>query len=172
MVHGYAPEVETHAAPPGPRRGRRPNNHQVNRAGRNYVAAELHRRAAEDVVIGQKRSEPDVRASNHDRSRTVEITVKAKTRGDWQPSIDSGHPRQPEEDPTEFWVLVDLGRQAPIYFVMPSWWIENNIYEVHQAYLARHGGHRAVTDESKHHGLAQERVEEWRNRWDILGIFD
>jgi hypothetical protein len=62
---------------------RRPNNHQVNRAGRHYVAAELHRRAAEHVVIGQKRTDPHVRASNHERNRTVEVTVKAKTSGGW-----------------------------------------------------------------------------------------
>lgn len=152
--------------------GRRPNNHQVNRAGRHFVAAELNRRAAEDVVIGTKRSEPDVQASNADRSRTIEITVKAKTAGDWQPSTDSGVPREPEDDPTSFWILVDLRQAAPRYFVMPTWWIENDIYEHHQTYLARHGGHRAVTEESKHHGLADERVEQWKDKWDLLGIFD
>ena len=69
---------------------RRPNGHQVNRAARHFVAAELHRRGAEDVVIGTKRGEPDLRASNQARDRNVIITVKAKTVGDWQPSIDSG----------------------------------------------------------------------------------
>jgi hypothetical protein len=55
---------------------------------------------------------------------------------------------------------------------MPAWWIENNIYEVHRAYLARHGGHRPVTEESKHHALAAARVQDWRDRWSILRVFD
>ena len=111
-----------------------------------------------------------MRASNRERSRTIEITVKVKTSGDWQPSTDSGRPREPEGNPTEFWVLVDLGKEAPSYFVMPAWWIENNIYEVHREYLSRHGGHRAVTEDSKHHALRVDRVLEWRDRWEILGI--
>ena len=55
---------------------------------------------------------------------------------------------------------------------MPTWWIENDIYEHHQAYLARYGGHRAVTEGSKHHGLADERVDQWKDKWEILSIFD
>jgi hypothetical protein len=150
----------------------RPNNHQVNRAGRHYVAAELHRRAAEHVVIGHRRRDPELRGSNDDRSRRIEMTVKAKTAGDWQASTDSGRPREAQEDSTDFWGLVDLGDAAPAYFVTPAWWIENNIYEGHQAYLARHGGHRAVTEDSKHHALRADRVHEWRDRWDVLRIFD
>lgn len=150
----------------------RPNNHQVNRAGRHYVAAELHRRGAERVIIGIKRGDPDLRAANAPGSREVTIVVKAKTAGDWQPSTDSGIPRDPENDPTSFWILVDLRETAPHYFVIPSWWIENNIYEEHRAYLARHGGHRAESPDSKHHRITDDRVEQWREQWDLLRIFD
>lgn len=151
---------------------RRPNNHQVNRAGRHFVAAELHRRGAEDVVIGTRRSDPDVQAANSSRTRRIEITVKAKTAGDWQPSTDSGVPRELEDDPTSFWILVDLRQSAPSYLVMPTRWIENNIYEEHQAYLARHGGHRAHSPDSKHHRITDDRVEQWLDRWDLLRIFE
>lgn len=164
--------MSAEAGEPQASAGRRPNNHQVNRAGRHFVAAELHRRGAEDVVIGLTRSEPDVQASNADRTRTIEITVKAKTAGDWQPSTDSGVPREPESEPASFWILVDLRQAAPRYLVMPTWWIENNIYDEHQAYLARHGGHRAESPDSKHHRITDDRVEQWLDRWDLLGIFD
>jgi hypothetical protein len=150
---------------------RRPNNHQVNRAARHYVAAELHRRGAEDVLIGTKRADPDLRASNPSRAREVRLTVKAKTAGDWQVSTDSGVSREAEPDPTEFWILVDLRNPAPGYLVIPAWWIENNIFEEHQAYLARHGGQRARSPESKHHRITDDRVEQWRDKWDILRLF-
>lgn len=152
--------------------GRRPNNQQVNKAGRHYVSAELHRRGAHDVVVGEARGEPDVCAANEARTRRVEIIIRAKTAGDWQPSTDSGVPHKPESEPVRFWVLVDLRQTAPQYYVMPAWWIENNIYEVHQAYLRRHGGHRARSPESKHHRITDDRVEQWRDRWDLLAVFD
>jgi hypothetical protein len=152
-------------------RSRRPNNHQINRAGRHLVAAQLYLRGAKNVVVGVKRSEPDVRASDPSNTRQVTLKVKAKTAGDWQASIDSGVPRQEVEHPTEFWVLVDLSNPVSAWFVMPAWWIENNIFEVHRAYLGRHGGHRAITDSSKHHSLEEGRVQQWRNCWSLLGIF-
>ncbi|MFL5953422.1 MAG: hypothetical protein ACJ76I_04845 [Gaiellaceae bacterium] len=159
-------------APSTPHTGRRPNNHQVNRAGRHFVAAELHRRGAEDVVIATRRIDADLTAANAPRTRRIEITVKAKTAGDWQPSTDAGVPHAPEDDPTSFWVLVDLRQSAPRYLIMPSWWIENNIYEEHQAYLGRHGGHRAQSPDSKHHRITDDRVDHWLDRWALLGIFD
>jgi hypothetical protein len=87
---------------------RRPTNQQVNLAGRHYAAAELHRRGALDVVIGRTRSEPDLKAANQTRTRTIEIAVRVKTAGDWQVSTDAGVPHVPEGDPTSFWILVDL----------------------------------------------------------------
>jgi hypothetical protein len=151
---------------------RRPTNQQVNLAGRHYAAGELHRRGALDVVIGRTRGEPDLKAANQSRTRMIEIVVRVKTAGDWQVSTDFGVPHKPEGDPTSFWILVDLRESVPHYFVAPAWWVENNIYEEHQAYLKRHGGHRAISPDSKHHRITDDRVEEWRERWEILGIFD
>ena len=160
-----APAEHSRASP------RRPTNHQVNLAGRHYVAAELLRRGALDVAIGTKRIEPDLKVASQARARMIEISVRVKTAGDWQVSTDSGIPHEPEGDPTSFWILVDLRQSAPHYFVAPAWWIENNIYEEHQTYLRRHGGHRAVSPHSKHHRITDDRVEQWRDRWEILGIF-
>jgi hypothetical protein len=53
---------------------------------------------------------------------------------------------------------------------MPEWWIQNDIFETHAAY--RHGGRRSGGSDSMHHGIATSRVEQWSDRWDLLGIFD
>ena len=77
--------------------------------------------------------------------------------------------RESEEDPTDFWILVDLRKPAPHYLVMPAWWIENDIYRTHHAYLDRYGGQRAHSPESKHHSIRDDRVEQWREQWSLLG---
>jgi hypothetical protein len=68
-------------------------------------------------------------------------------------------------------VLVDLRLAAPKYFVMPEWWIKNDIYDAHADYLAAHGGVRPGKPDSLHHAIPVARVDQWRDRWDVLGIF-
>jgi hypothetical protein len=67
-------------------------------------------------------------------------------------------------------VFVDLGG-APRYWIVPDRWIRNDIHEAHQQYLNKHGGHRAENHSSKHHAIDESRLENWQNKWDILGIF-
>ena len=49
--------------------------------------------------------------------------------------------------------------------------MRNNIWEVHTAYLARWEQKHGRQRESQHHGILVNRIEHWRGRWDILGIF-
>jgi hypothetical protein len=117
----------------------------------------------------------DVLASNVDQSRRVTIQVKAKYGGAaWQTTITRGRHRSPEREneTVRFWILVDLRSEPPRYFVMPEWWIQNDIYTSHNAYLAAHGGVRPGNVESKHHAIKTVRVDQWLDRWDPLGIFD
>jgi hypothetical protein len=151
---------------------RRPNPQQVARAGEHYVAAEIHRRGGYASAFAGNMPDMDILACNSERTRVVSIQVKTKRAGTWQSSIDRGHARLPEPESLRFWALVDLGTSPPDVYVIPEWWIENDIYEAHRAYLDRHGGHRAHNPESKHHAITVARVAEWRDRWDVLGIFD
>jgi hypothetical protein len=48
--------------------------------------------------------------------------------------------------------------------------MEDDIYSAHQDYLMRHGGRRAENNDSKHHAIRLDRVQQWEGRWDILGI--
>lgn len=102
--------------------------------------------------------------------RQVRIKVKAKLGGaSWQASTTQGSAaEQPSGPADEFWVLVDLRPAEPIHYVVPAWWFANDIHRVHSAYLASHGGQRPVTRESTHHAIADSRVLQWRDRWDLL----
>jgi hypothetical protein len=150
------------------------NPTQVGRAAEHYVVAEIHRRGGYAACFGGNMPAIDVMASNADQSRSITVQVKAKYGGrDWQTSIRRGQPREPEADgeTIRYWVLVDLRPDAPLYYVMPEWWIQNNIHEIHAAYLAQHGGTRVRTPDSTHHSINTARVEQWIDQWELLGIF-
>src|SRR5262249_21898945 len=151
---------------------RRTNSHQVASEGRSLVESELRKRGA-GLVTSEGRRKIYLRASSSDRSRTVQIQVKAKTKGNWQTTIDEAQViktlRNPQGE-TNFWIFVDLGG-SPRYWIVPDEWIRNDIHEAHQQYLNKHHGHRAKNDDSNHHSIAESRLENWQNKWEILGIY-
>lgn len=150
------------------------NIQQVSRAGEHFVAAELHRRGSYAVTFAGNMPRIDILATNTEQTRTAAIQVKTMSAGSWQTSIKRGSRREePTEEETHFWVFVDLRKPpaAPEFYVVPEWWIENDIHEAHAAYLARHGGERARTKESTHHAIKRSRIEQWHNRWDLLRLF-
>jgi hypothetical protein len=151
-------------------------DYQVARAGEHFVAAELNRRGAYAVTFAGNMPKIDIIACNQDQSRTVHIQVKSKHSRTWQTSIVGAEEMVEPSDPlaeTVFWVFVDLGNldAPPRYWIVPSWWIRNNIYQTHNAYLARHGGTRARNPNSKHHAIDERRVAAWEAKWEVLGIF-
>ena len=143
------------------------------RAGEYYVAAELNRRGAYAVTFTGNMPDIDVMASNADRTRTVNIQVKAKRSKVWQTSTETGKVASKPTDEQSFWVFVDLSDKAgnPNYWVVPDWWIRNNIHEEHDGYLSKHGGVRPKNSNSTHHSITEKRIVSWRNRWDILGLW-
>jgi hypothetical protein len=149
-------------------------NQQVARAGEYFVVAELNKRGAFAVTFAGNMPKIDVIACNSDESRTVYIQVKTKRDGkSWQSSIAGSQPTEPKDDEHNFWVFVDLGdvHTSPRYWIVPEWWIRDDIYHAHQAYLKKHGGIRPGNPESLHHSIEESRLEQWKDRWDILGIF-
>jgi len=149
-------------------------NQQVARAGEHFVVAELNKRGAFAVTFAGNMPKIDLIACNQDQSRTIHIQVKTKRGGrTWHSSIVGSKPMNPPADETNFWVFVDLGdlNASPRYWVVPDWWIRDNIYRTHKAYLDSHGGKRARNPDSTHHAIDESRLKEWQGRWDILGIF-
>lgn len=161
-----------------PRASRGARSQQVGRAGEYFVVAELNKRGAFAVPFAGNMPKIDLMACDLEQRRTVHIQVKAKRhKGSWQSSIVGSEPRSAPADPldeTNFWVFVSLGEvgESPRFWIVPDWWIRNDIYQAHQAYLERHGGVRPGNPGSKHHSIAENRLEEWEGRWEILGILE
>jgi hypothetical protein len=148
----------------------RPNTHQVARAGERLVAAELHRRGATYAVTsaGNRRR---IEATDAARTRTVTLRVRTSSDGQrWQVSTTDGRPREEPTEEDHFWVFVALTAQ-PEFYVVPEWRVENDIYESTRAYKAKHGGQRPRTPHSTHSLHELSRIERWRDRWDLLGLF-
>ena len=140
------------------------------RAAGHLVTAEVLRRggiAALDVAGKQVR----VAATNAQETRRITLRVKYRTSGDWQTSTSEGAPRTEPAVVDEYWVLVDFSDDQPTYYVLPAWWIANDIHVRHQKYLDDHGGHRRDNDDSTHHRIETHRVIRWEQAWDQLGIF-
>lgn len=146
-------------------------NQQVGQAGEHFVAAELHRRGAYAVTFSGNMPTIDILASDVEQTRTVTIQVKCKTSGTWHTSILRGELREEDADETRFWILVDIGRDAelpPGYWIVPEWWMLNHIYV---RYEEKPRGAWSRNPESKHFAIIPKNVQEWRDRWDLLGIF-
>lgn len=143
----------------------------TSETGISLVTDRLLIYGAHDVTIRKEGNKSKIIASNANRTRTIYISTRTRTAGTWQTSIDYGQPSEEKKDETNFWVFVDLTLKDPQFYIVPEWWIINNIHEVYQEYLSRHGGERSRTGDSKHHAIAIERIEQWHNRWNLLGIF-
>lgn len=149
-------------------------NQQVGRVGEHFVAAELHRRGAYAVTFSGNMPNIDILASDVAQTRTVAIQVKTKTSGTWHTTILRGEPRAEPLDENRFWVLVDIGRDpelAPAYWTVPEWWMLNHIHVRYSERIAVHGGARLRNPDSKHFAIIPKNVDQWRHRWDLLGIF-
>lgn len=137
------------------------------------MAAEIHRRGGYAVTFSGNMKGIDLLASDAEHDRKISIQVKTKTSGTWHANAARDGSKARKEDPLEekFWIFVDLGPEQPAYYIAPSWWVENNVYRHHSAYLKKHGGKRAHGGTSQHHAIETKRIVEWRDRWDLLGIF-
>jgi hypothetical protein len=101
----------------------------------------------------------------------VAIQVKTKRSGNWQTSLREWTVRTPEVAEARFWVFVDLHKddRQPEYFVVPERAIQEDIDRAHAASLERRGLTPADRP-SKHHSIAKNRIEDWRDAWEHLGI--
>jgi hypothetical protein len=140
----------------------------VNERAQAEVAVELERHGITDVRQAREMNRR-VLKGEAPNGRTLTFIVKSKTSGTWQASTNDGDPEKSSSN--FYWVFVDLGsRPNPSFFVVPDRWIREDIREHHDEYLAKHGGARAMGGASTHHAIQPRRIEEWRDRWDLLGF--
>ena len=144
---------------------------QTARAGEHYVAAELNRRGAYAVTFAGNMPKIDIFACDVDQKRTVRVQVKTRRTGTWHTSNDEGQKLNPRPNETKFWIFVDISKMdaSPDYYIVPDWWMRNNIQEACDAYIKKKKG--KITTESKHHSVDVKRIGKWKDRWDILRIF-
>jgi hypothetical protein len=90
------------------------------------------------------------------RDRILEVASRQPVPDPNRPSITRGRKREePTEEETHFWIFVELTKPpaSPDFYVVPEWWIENDIHRANGDYLAKHGGQRAITKDSTHHAI-------------------
>ena len=143
---------------------------QVGRAGEHLVAAEINLRGGYAAMFTGNMPQIDLLATNADRTRTIGVQVKTRSRGSaWQVKTTDGRLCESVDDDSVYWVFVDLSTRE--FWVAPGAWVQNLIQLRCTAYLERHGGQRPVTPSSDHATLPTEVLDEWKDRWDVLGIF-
>ena len=111
-----------------------------------------------------------LRVRNTRAGNPLQIAVRSRTAGTWQTQASLGTPASTDRPDDAFWVLVDLGASPYEFYVIPEWWMLDDIYAHHERYLAAHGGTRAQSPNSDHHAIPTSRVRQWRDRWDLLGL--
>lgn len=145
-----------------------PDNQGTAALARALVAKELASRGALEVGEVRDKNRRLLEFFGAEGGRGT-VIVKCRRSGTWQASSNDGD--LAKADKKTHWVFVDLQDVTrPAYHVMPDLWIRENIRRHHDAYLQRHGGHRAVSDDSTHHAIQPARIREWLGRWDLLGL--
>jgi hypothetical protein len=147
-----------------------PNNQQTARASEAYVVAELNRRGAFAAGFAGNLPGINVVASNVKQTRKVFIQIKSKRSTLWQTPMISGKKRRKKQDERNFWIFVNLQNEHPEFYVCPKWWVENNIYEARSSFLESARGSRKVSPKSAYHSISINRVKQWKDRWDVLGV--
>ena len=151
-----------------------PNPIQLWNAGKCLVAAELLRRGAYAKPDLGGHSDPDVMAYSRDRTRTVQIKVKAKGIRSkqipgWQWKLNQAR-QALDSPPNKFLVLVDLAPAQPEYYVCQLSLIARLVLRNHEDWLSRHRGVRPRTPESEHTVIPLEAVYKGKEAWERLGV--
>jgi hypothetical protein len=138
------------------------------RKGIAAATGELARRGARVELTTNPRSGNTLGVVLPNRKLGSEVYVKTRASGTWQTDIRKGSPSEERPNERRFWLFVDLTAEPPAFYLAPAWWVENDIYKTYQRDLARFGGTRPRSPDSKHHGIKEERIAQWRDRWDLL----
>ena len=131
------------------------------------LRAALAERSAELVDTSQgRRPEISILAGG---SPLAKGRLSARASGTWQSNTNYGDAYAPEES-GRFWIFVDLIRPQPAFYIAPEWFVKRDIARTHAEYLARNGGERAITKDSTHHQISLPRIQQWRDRWHVVGL--
>ncbi len=138
--------------------------------GVREVEEEVGRRGGRCEVLAGRRGPGGHHLSIESPSGRWLVRLKTKSSGTWQDHTENGAAASEADADDRVWIYVDVGPQGPAFFIAPGWWAVNDIHQAHEAYLQKHGGRRARSQDTTHHAIRPDRVEQWRDRWDVLGL--
>ena len=137
--------------------------------GFNTAWAELKKHGAEDIEEKKEGRKRYIVYQGTD-GREYKILTRSKRSPAWQTDISYGKPRAEKEVEVEFWLFVDLLDNPPSFYPVPTSWISNNIYEIHQKYTQKYEGERKFNNESTHHAIGLERIKDFKSQWNKIGL--
>ncbi|BDA02051.1 hypothetical protein G6329_17970 [Vibrio cholerae] len=127
---------------------------ELERRGANVISLKEGNKLVLEVIFGS--------------NKPKRVLVRSKSAGAWQTTIRYAKQQTMKDNESEFWIFVDLEYSTPKFYIAPSWWIQNNIHECHEKYLARNGGHRKLNDLAEHHSIELARIKKWEECWELL----
>jgi hypothetical protein len=139
------------------------------KAGQAKAFGKIKELGATDILITKESNKTFItfKAPNGKRYKFTTRSKKSKT---WQTSITYGKECPGNQNESEFWVFVDIANEQGAFYIVPLFWVKNDIYIFHKEYLKKHGGHRPFNENSIHHSIAVKRIEKWKDEWRLMGF--
>ncbi|SMN11641.1 hypothetical protein SPBRAN_1927 [uncultured Candidatus Thioglobus sp.] len=139
--------------------------------GFEAVQRKIERLGGENIQVSKFGNKQFIIFSTNNKE--WEIATRSKASGTWQTTIEYGEKCSEDINERQYWVFVDLEIEPSLFYkfyIVPLWWIKNDIYTAHQNYLRLNGGERPKSLNSQHHGIKLNRIEKWKDRWDLLEL--
>lgn len=139
----------------------------VGVAGAYFVAGELSKKGYIALLTTRNTAGIDIIVSNPDTYKSTNIQVKATEKNDnWMLSAKDEKPHE-----NLFFVLVDLRKTKPQYYVVPSKLVAKRIAKHHKEWLEEVGKKRPHKDTPiRHFRLQDSEMEKYRNNWKLMGL--
>ena len=128
---------------------------QTHDAGRHFVVAEALLRGYPAALVG---------ASSHVEVNGHKALVQVAAKGAWQIADVDDY----TSGTIKHIILVDLTENQREFYICPGDKLRTEVSERHDQFLARHGGSRPRTPDSKHAAIHPQDVQRWHDGWDRL----
>jgi hypothetical protein len=145
------------------------NKPDTREIGFQETLKEIKRRGALQIDV-QKQGNVRIINFISANGKQYSVVTRSKNKGDWQTTSDYGIKTNIDQLESKYWIFVDISFSPLKFYPVPQCWIQNDIYEKYNAYLKKHGGHRAVNDNSKHYAVRLEHINKWEGKWNLLDL--
>ena len=132
------------------------NNNQVHQVARFHAAAAVASQGYKVEVVGSR-----TRLSVD--GRTVQVLSRRQAGPPWQAKVSA-----PTVENAHAVIFVDLTGETPDFYLAPADWVDRDVRQHHDAWLASVGGERPRNPASDHTVITVERIGQWHQRWDVL----